>query len=232
MSEDPEDVDVQQMWEDRYAGPDRIWSGRPNARLVEFVSALTPGRALDLGCGEGGDTAWLAQCGWRVVATDIADNALRRAAATVGDFADRVDFQRHDLTESFPDGQFDLVSAHFLHSWHDWDRNPLMRRAAAAVAPGGLLLIVDHGAAPPWAEGHHDHVFPDATEVPAELVLPAPAGTITTTAPADLSIESTELVTAMEHTYVDNRPMAEEIADALRVLQAENRAALSSHSQA
>ncbi len=160
-----EDVDPQQMWEDRYAGPDRIWSGRPNARLVEFATDLTPGRALDLGCGEGGDTAWLAQRGWQVVATDIAVNALRRAAETAAAFADRVDFQQHDLTESFPDGEFDLVSAHFLHSWHDWDRNVVMRRAAAAVAPGGMLLIVDHGAAPPWAEGHHDHVFPSATEV-------------------------------------------------------------------
>ena len=71
-----EDADPQQMWEDRYAGPDRIWSGRPNARLVEFVTDLAPGRALDLGCGEGGDTAWLAQRGWHVVATDIAARGI------------------------------------------------------------------------------------------------------------------------------------------------------------
>jgi len=161
----PESVDAQQMWEERYAGPDRIWSGQPNARLVEVVSDLPPGLALDLGCGEGGDSAWLAQRGWRVVAVDIAENALQRAAELAGELADRIDFQQHDLTKSFPAGSYDLVSAHFLHSPLDWDRNLVLRRAADAVAPGGVLLIVDHGEAPPWAERIHDHVFPSADEV-------------------------------------------------------------------
>jgi SAM-dependent methyltransferase len=160
-----EDVDLRQMWEERYAESDRIWSGRPNARLVEIVTELPHGRALDLGCGEGGDTAWLAQRGWQVVAVDIAHTALRRAAELAGDLADRIDFQQHDLTATFPEGLFDLVSAHFLHSPVGWDRNTLLRRAAAAVAPGGTLLVVDHGEAPPWAERIHDHVFPSASEV-------------------------------------------------------------------
>lgn len=169
----PEDVDVQQMWEERYAGSDRIWSGRPNVRLVEVVAELRPGRALDLGCGEGGDTVWLAEHGWQVVAVDIANNALRRAREAVGNLADRIDFQQHDLTKSFPEGQFDLVSAHFLHSPHGWDRNPLMQRAAAAVAPGGTLLIVDHAEGPPWSEAIHDHVFPSAQEVLEGMALDA-----------------------------------------------------------
>ena len=158
-------VDARQMWEDRYAESDRIWSGRPNARLVEVVSDLTPGRALDLGCGEGGDTLWLVEHGWQVTAVDIASNALQRAVELAGDLAARIDFQRHDLTESFPDGQFDLVSAHFLQSPREWDRNAVLQRAAQAVAPGGTLVVVDHGAAPPWATGLHDHVFPSVDEV-------------------------------------------------------------------
>lgn len=166
-----EQVDAQQMWEERYAESERIWSGRPNARLVEIVSELPPGRALDLGCGEGGDTVWLARQGWHVTAVDIADTALRRAAELAADLVERIDFQRHDLTETFPEGRFDLVSAHYLHSPLQWDRNPLMRRAAQAVAPGGTLLIVDHGEAPPWAERLHEHVFPSAQEVVDGLAL-------------------------------------------------------------
>lgn len=160
------------MWEDRYAESERIWSGRPNDRLVEVVSGLTPGRALDLGCGEGGDAVWLAGHGWWVTAVDIADTALQRTREAAGELADRIDLQRHDLTRTFPEGQFDLVSAHFLHSPTGWDRDPLMQRAAAAVAPGGMLLIVDHGEAPPWAPPHiHEHRFPSADEVVAGLEL-------------------------------------------------------------
>jgi SAM-dependent methyltransferase len=163
----PESADTQEIWNTMYRESERVWTGRANVRLVEVVSDLAPGRALDLGCGEGGDCKWLAQRGWSVVAVDISDEALRRAAEDAGEFASHINFQHHDLTQTFPEGEFDLVSAQFLHSPVDWDRYALLRRAAEAVAPGGVLLIVDHGGAPPWASRlkHHSHEFPSAQQV-------------------------------------------------------------------
>jgi len=165
---------AQQHWENRYAQKDQIWSGRVNAHLPTVTADLAPGRALDLGCGEGGDSVWLAKQGWRVVAVDIATNALQRAkAAAVTEGVDgRIDFAQHDLSDSFPDGSFHLVSAQFLHSTVRLEREAVLRKAAAAVLPGGTLLIVDHGEAPPWATDHvHHHVFPSAEEVVAGLNL-------------------------------------------------------------
>lgn len=165
--------ETQQHWEDRYAERGRIWSGRVNARLAEIAGPLTPGHALDLGCGEGGDALWLAEHGWQVTGVDISETALNRAAAEAAarGLADRVRFAQMNLSESFPDGRFDLVSAHFLHSLVDLDRTRIFSAAAGAVAPGGVLLIVDHGAAPPWAERIHDHEFPRAGEVLATMNL-------------------------------------------------------------
>jgi SAM-dependent methyltransferase len=159
-----EPVDLQELWNERYAQVDRIWSGRPNVRLVEVASDLTPGAALDLGCG---DARWLAQQGWKIVAVDVSDTALARAAADAGELAASIDFQRHDLMQTFPAGTFDLVSAQFLHSPVPWQRERLLRRAADAVSAGGTLFIVDHGEAPPWASGHdkHLHDFPSAQQV-------------------------------------------------------------------
>ncbi|MCV7347177.1 SAM-dependent methyltransferase [Mycolicibacterium rhodesiae] len=161
-------------WESRYAEKPRIWTGRPNARLAEIVEPLTGSRALDLGCGEGGDAMWLAEHGWHVVAVDVSTTALARAAedAAARGVADRIDFQQHDLTKTLPDGPFDLVSAHFFHTTLEMDRPAILRRAAATVAPGGTLLIVDHGGAPPWApEEVRHHEFPPAEEVLAGLAL-------------------------------------------------------------
>ncbi|TGD90801.1 class I SAM-dependent methyltransferase [Mycolicibacterium sp. CH28] len=161
-------------WEERYSEKPRIWSGRANTRLVEIAGELTGSRALDLGCGEGGDAMWLAEHGWDVVAVDVSSTALARAAedAQARGVLGRIDFQQHDLTASFPEGPFDLVSAHFFHSMVDMDRPAILRRAAATVAPGGTLLIVDHGDAPPWApETVHHHEFPSGQEVLAGLAL-------------------------------------------------------------
>ncbi|MHA3021004.1 class I SAM-dependent methyltransferase [Mycobacterium sp. BMJ-28] len=163
---------ARQHWDRHYVERERIWSGRVNPRLAEVAATLTPGRALDLGCGEGGDAIWLAGNGWQVVATDISDVALGRAAEDAGDLLERIDFQRHDLTESFPAGEFDLVSAQFLHSTMPLDRTAVLRRAADAVAPGGRLVIVDHGAAPPWSK-HKDYPFPSIDDVLASLDLGA-----------------------------------------------------------
>ncbi|MFS0693355.1 SAM-dependent methyltransferase [Streptomyces nitrosporeus] len=164
-----------EMWDDRYRESDRIWSGSPNTVLVREVEGLEPGRALDLGCGEGADAVWLARRGWRVTATDISRVALERAAGHGVDagVADRVDWQWHDLGESFPGGEYDLVSAQFLHSMGDLPREEILRRAAGAVAPGGVLLVVGHTGFPSWERNPDPSVhFPTTDEVLASLELP------------------------------------------------------------
>jgi SAM-dependent methyltransferase len=86
-----------------------------------------------------------------VTAVDVSATALDRAAAdanTAG-VADRIDFRRHDLALTFPTGAFDLVSAQYLHSPIEFPRLRVLREAAGAVAPGGLLLIVDHAPTSP-----------------------------------------------------------------------------------
>jgi SAM-dependent methyltransferase len=142
--------------------------------LVAEIAELTPGRALDLGCGEGADAVWLARQGWRVTAADISGVALERAAEHAAHAGVTVDWQRHDLEQTFPAGEFDLVSAQFLHFWEEFDREKILRRAAEAVAPGGILLIeghMDHG--PFRHEGHAGHHprFPTPDEVIAALEL-------------------------------------------------------------
>lgn len=170
-----ESARAEEFWDSRYAESERIWSGDPNAALVREVADLPPGRALDLGCGEGGDAIWLAGQGWRVTATDISGIALGRAArhAEQAGVADQILWQRHDLGVSFPTGSFDLVSAQFLHSEGDMPREAILRAAAAAVAPGGVLLVVGHSGFPHWQpEPHPVAELPSPQEVLAALELP------------------------------------------------------------
>ncbi|NEC66112.1 FAD-dependent oxidoreductase [Streptomyces sp. SID9727] len=163
-----------EMWDNRYRESHRIWSGKPNHVLVREAEDLAPGRALDLGCGEGADAVWLAGRGWHVTATDISRVALARAAehAAEAGVADRVDWQFHDLGATFPEGAYDLVSAHFLHSMGDLPRERILHRAARAVAPGGVLLIVGHAGFPAWDHHHADMELPTPDEVLASLELP------------------------------------------------------------
>jgi SAM-dependent methyltransferase len=176
MSTHETDQTAQEYWDAHYGERERIWSGRVNAQLAAVVADVAPGRALDLGCGEGGDAVWLAERGWQVTAVDISETAMSRAAAeaeTRG-VRDRIDFERHDLSDSFPEGTFDLISAQFLHSTVRLERPQILRAAANALAPDGLLVIVDHAAAPPFSKKvPHDHPFPTPEEVLAELDLPA-----------------------------------------------------------
>jgi len=136
------------FWDRRYGSADQIWSGRPNPQLVADLAELTPGRALDVGAGEGADAIWLAERGWAVTAVDISSVALergRRQAETLGaELADRIDWVRSDVLESdLPAGPFDLVTLQFMHFGLD-SRTGLFRRCIDAVAPGGTLQIVAH----------------------------------------------------------------------------------------
>ena len=141
---------TQDQWDERYRSASAIWSGRPNPHLVAEATDLAPGTALDAGSGEGADAIWLAQRGWRVTGVDISPVALERAAAHAAEagraVAERITWRHTDLTGGDPDpalGAFDLVSVHFLHLPAD-ELDALHRRLAAAVAPGGTLLVVGH----------------------------------------------------------------------------------------
>ena len=130
-------------WEERYRAQDQTWSGRPNAALIDEIADLSPGTALEAGSGEGADAIWLADRGWQVTGVDISTTALERAAAETERRGLRIRWQHRDLTVESPDGTYDLVTAFYLHMPRE-PRQALFGNLAAAVAPGGRLLIVGH----------------------------------------------------------------------------------------
>ncbi|MEV0331237.1 class I SAM-dependent methyltransferase [Nocardia sp. NPDC050717] len=165
---------AEQFWEDFYRERDQVWTGNPNKTLVREVSELTPGTALDLGCGEGGDAIWLAARGWQVTAVDISTTAMARGAEHAAAAGVEITWARHDLHADFPAGTFDLVSAQFLHSPVEQpdERAVILRKAAAAVAPGGVLVVGGHHGWPTWVTTPPQHVdFPTIEQVLDQLAL-------------------------------------------------------------
>lgn len=142
-------------WDARYGEHDgAMWSGRPNGRLVAEVGDLTPGRALDVACGEGADAIWLARRGWTVTAIDISDVALRRAreAAELADVT--IEWVCGDALQTpFPARSFDLVSMQYA-ALPKVGGEPAVRRLVDTVRPGGLLLAIYHDL----DEQHREHM--------------------------------------------------------------------------
>lgn len=158
---------------------DQIWQGdraasmstsQPNPHLVQEVSGLAPGTAVDAGCGGGAEAIWLATRGWQVTAADVAAAALafaeKRAAAS--GVAGQMRWVQADLSAWEPDAQYDLVTTHYAHP--EMPQLEFYDRIASWVAPAGTLLIVGHlhdqahGSAGRHGHGHgHDGAEPPAS---------------------------------------------------------------------
>lgn len=148
----------QEFWDERYNGAP-VFSGNPNPWLVHYARDLPPGTALDVGSGEGADVLWLASRGWDVTGADISPVALARCAQLAEQagpqITARTTWQQADMLDFPPPaGFYDLVSAQFMHLPGP-AREALHRRLAAAVRPGGTLLLVLH-VAPDPGTGHPD----------------------------------------------------------------------------
>jgi SAM-dependent methyltransferase len=167
---------TQEFWDERYLSADMIWSGNANPHLVATATDLVPATALDVGSGEGADAIWLASRGWHVTGIDVSDVALDRAAKRAGEageqIAERITWQQADVLSWDPaPARFDLVSAQFMHL----PRPALValhQRLAAAVRPGGTLLIVGHHPSDlATSMGHPDrvHLLFTAEQVAAGL---------------------------------------------------------------
>jgi SAM-dependent methyltransferase len=142
-------VFTEQFWDERYRSRHHLWSGQPNQRLVDEIAAVVPGRALDVGCGEGGDAIWLGRQGWTVTGVDVSsvalEHAARHAVETDAAVAAAITWRQEDLfaDESVSLGEFDLVTSLYLHIPPE-ARERAIDRLTSAVAPGGRLLLVSH----------------------------------------------------------------------------------------
>lgn len=206
------DLDSAAFWEKRYASFDPDWGTKPNVVLEDLVTtfAPAPGAALDLGCGHGGDAIWLATRGWDVTAVDVSQTAFDRVAegAWAVSAGDRVHPVRHDLAKTFPSGLFDLVCATYFHTPIAIPRTEVLRRASQAVAPNGLLIVIEHASVAPWSwQAGQDVRFPTPAQVLAALQLDAgwtvercDAPQRTATGPAGQAATVTENVIVLRRT--------------------------------
>jgi len=135
-----------QTWDTRYDQAELVWGIEPNIFVADEMSALPPGRALDVACGEGRNAIWLANHGWHVVGVDFSAEGLKRAKrlALRSGVADRVDFRLVDVViDALPAESFDGVIVAYLQL-EQGARRAALRNVATAVAPGGTMLVVGH----------------------------------------------------------------------------------------
>jgi SAM-dependent methyltransferase len=118
--------------------------GRPNGRLLAEVVGLSPGRALDVGCGEGADAIWLARGGWTVTAIDVSAVAVGRARAAAELAGASIEWICGDVLETaFAAHSFALVSM-LYPALPKAAGEVAVRRLLDSVRPGGVLLAVCH----------------------------------------------------------------------------------------
>lgn len=134
-------------WNDRYRTSELIWKAEPNRFLPPAVADLSPGRAVDLACGEGRNAVWLAAQGWQVLGVDFSSVAIDKARSLAHERGVEVAWEVADLATWEPPAQSaDLVGVFYLQVPSAL-RRTVLARAWSALAPGGVLLVVAHDSA-------------------------------------------------------------------------------------
>jgi len=159
-------------WDSRYAGSELLWTADANRFLVAEASDFAPGRALDLACGEGRNAVWLAERGWTVRGVDFSGVALEKAKKLAKARGVDAEWVHADLLEYGPEpAAYDLVVVLYLQI-PAAERRTVLRRAAGALAPGGVLLVVAHDSSNlehGWGGPRDPAVLYDATDVRGDL---------------------------------------------------------------
>ena len=131
-------------WDRRYSQAELVWSATPNQFFAEEVAELAPGRALDLGTGEGRNAVWLAERGWDTTAVDFSATGIEKARALAKARGCSVTWIVDDLLTFRPaPHSFDLVALVYIHL-PALQRRRVLTTAVSALAPAGRLVVVGH----------------------------------------------------------------------------------------
>jgi SAM-dependent methyltransferase len=153
-------IGMSRDWHEHYALGETPWDiGEPAPHLVELREAgrLPTGRALDVGCGTGSSTRYLAGQGYDAVGVDVVELAIDKARAAAVAVAGQVEFRVLDFLEDDPpSGPFDLVfDRGCFHVFDDaGDRARFAERVARCLAPDGLWVsLIGSTEGPPRDHG-------------------------------------------------------------------------------
>ncbi len=162
--------DARKSWNEIWSTMDESYAGADDT-LVEQFNGSSPGRALELGCGTGGNAIWLAEQGWKLTAVDYSDVAIGKARERAEERDVSVDFVVADASTYQPDDQYDLVASFYIQLPSEM-RKKMLAVAASALAPGGTLLFVSHDKSSP-PSGWSDEDMQTLT-TPAQIVAEIP----------------------------------------------------------
>jgi SAM-dependent methyltransferase len=164
-------------WDNRYQASELVWGGEPNRFVAAEFTGTPPGRAMDIGAGEGRNAIWLAALGWQVTAVDFAAVAVDRARRLAEEQGVTVDWVVADLRDYQPaPAVFDAVIVAYLHL-PPADLSIVLGRAARSLASGGRILVVGHDVT------NIDHGIggpqdPDILHTPQAIVAALPGLTV------------------------------------------------------
>lgn len=193
------------MWDARYAGA-QVWDLEPNRLVLEALDHLSPGRALDVGAGEGRHALWLASKGWQVTAVDFSSVAVGKIQARAALMGLEVDAQVGDVTRFRPRHDFDLVLFSYLHLVMPSLKRAL-RTAVAVLTEGGEFFLVAHDASN-LDRGYGGPPDPDVLTTPEAV-----ADILTATG---LEVTRAEVVARQVHTESGTRTALDHVVQAVR----------------
>jgi tellurite methyltransferase len=144
-----------QQWDQRYRVGGEVQE--PSPLVVEFTRPLTPGSAIDLACGPGRNSLYLAERGWQVTAVDgsvTALDLLRRSNPSID--ARLVDLEAGSENAGFilaPETYHLILCCYYL-------QRSLIPRIKSALRPGGLLIMIVHVAGADEPRGTPTRAYP------------------------------------------------------------------------
>ncbi|MFJ6785628.1 methyltransferase domain-containing protein [Streptomyces yangpuensis] len=136
----PHDPQAAFDWDAVYRG-DGSDTTAPDLLLLAPADTLAPGKALDLGCGGGGNALELAARGWRVTGVDISHRAIAGARAGACARGLELELLVADSAVWRPETAYDFVLSSYALPPRGPARTATLAAAAAALAPGGILAL-------------------------------------------------------------------------------------------
>jgi cyclopropane fatty-acyl-phospholipid synthase-like methyltransferase len=135
--------DAREFWDQRYRTPEYIFGTEPNVFLASQVNRFKPkDRVLDVGCGEGRNSVWLAGLGCDVTGLDVSPLALDKARRLASGKGVAVQYVQTDIRDwRWDPAQFDAVVCVFIQFAEPEQRARLFDGFMTTLKAGGMLVL-------------------------------------------------------------------------------------------